>query len=173
MLVTLIVIASLLAGAVVLVAMQIASNKSTDLTRQSTLSLYCAEAGIHAARSVVGSTDVTNKTAAILASSTGDYTEPSWLSTGIGSHDIDGDGVADFHVYLLDNDDELATGGTNNLAVDVDNQVWVISVCDKYTETPKTVSELVQIATVNGTMYDWQAGGAFGNNNYNFQNTTR
>ncbi len=172
MLVTLIIISALLAGAVVLVSMQLSSNRSTDLTRSSMTALYCAEAGLLAARRVIANAPATDRNAALAVSATGDLSEPAFLATGIASHDIDGDGVSDFHVYIKDNDDELATAGSNNRAADIDNQIWLISVCDKYPETPKAVSELISIVDQTGTMYDWQAGGAMGNNNYNFQNTT-
>jgi Tfp pilus assembly protein PilX len=169
MLVTLIIISALLAGAVVLVSMQLASNRSTDLARNSMTALYCAEAGLHAARRVIANANKTDRDVALAQSAGGD---PTFMQTGILSHDLDGDGLADFHVYLKDNDDEVAAAGANNLAADIDNQIWIISVCDKYVETPKAVSELVNIVEQSGTLYDWQAGGAMGNNNYNFQNTT-
>jgi len=53
MLVTMIIISSLLAGAAVLVSMQLASNRSSDITRSGLSATYCAEAGLSAARSVV------------------------------------------------------------------------------------------------------------------------
>ena len=46
MLVTMIIISSLLAGAAVLVSMQLASNRSSDLTRTGLEATYCAEAGL-------------------------------------------------------------------------------------------------------------------------------
>jgi Tfp pilus assembly protein PilX len=176
MLVTLIIISSLLAGAVVLVSMQLASNRSTDLSRTSVTALYCAEAGLHAARAAVAAAASTDIDAAVTASAGGTLTEPTWLSTAItaGGHDVDGiSNGNDFHVYIKDNDDEVITGGANNLADDIDNKVWVVSVCDKYPETPQAVSELLSINVISGKMYDWQAGGAFGNNNYNFMQATQ
>jgi hypothetical protein len=173
MLVTLIIISSLLAGAVVLVSMQLASNRSTDLSRSSVTALYCAEAGLHAARAAVAEAASTDIDAAVAASAGGTLTEPTWLSTAIGSHSVSGGSGGDFHVYLKDNDDEVISGGVNNLADDIDNKVWVVSVCDLYPETPQAVSELLSIAAVSGKLYDWQAGGAFGNNNYNFMQVTQ
>lgn len=174
MLVTMIIIASLLAGAVVLVSMQLSSSRSTDLSRSSTAAMYCAEAGLHAARAIVGTAEPADLNTAIAASSGGTLTEPSWLSTGIGVHDANGDGVGgDYHVYIKDNDDEIATGGTNDTAVDIDNKVWVVSICDIYPETPQALSELLDVTKANATLYDWQAGGAFGNGNYNFMQVTQ
>jgi hypothetical protein len=175
MLVTMIIIASLLAGAVVLVSMQLSSSKSTDLSRSTTAAMYCAEAGLHAARAQVGlapTSDINSAVAAYVGSGT---PEPTWLSTAIGVHDANGDGVGgDYHVYLRDNDDEEAfNGGSNAPTVDVDGKVWVVSVCDLYPETPQVVSELLDVAKDNATLYDWQQGGAFGNGNYNFMQVTQ
>src|ERR1044071_9447894 len=95
MLVTMIIIAALFAGGVVLVSMQLASNKSSEVGRTGMTALYCAEAGLSAARPVVAANQ-SNWATAIAASgaSTPDTSEPSWLASGIGSHDLDGDGVA-------------------------------------------------------------------------------
>jgi hypothetical protein len=180
MLVTLIIISALLAGAVVLVSMQLSSNRSTDLARNSMTALYCAEAGLQAARAVIATASKTDREAALAASAASiaantTPTEPAFLLSGITSHDLDGDGVSDFFVYLRDNDDELGASPGSNvsaLGVDVDSKVWLISTCTKYVETPKSVSELIEINDQKGMLYDWQAGGAMGNNNYNFQNTT-
>jgi hypothetical protein len=177
MLVTLIIIAALLAGAVVLVSMQLSSNRSTDLARSSMSSLYCAEAGLHAARAVLKTSLKTERDTAIIQSNSEILagttpTESPLFTAGISSHDLDGNGTNDFYAYIRDNDDELAGSGTNNGSADTDSKVWLISVCIKNTETQKTVSELISVTEQAGTMYDWQAGGAMGNNNYNFQNTT-
>jgi hypothetical protein len=169
MLVTMIIIASLLAGAVVLVSMQLSSSRSTDLSRSTTAAIYCAEAGVQAARIAVGSAATSDLDSALASTS-----EPNWLASAIGVHDANGDGVgSDYHIYLKDNDDEVANGGSNVPTDDIDNKVWIVSVCDLFPETPQTVSELVEIPTVAGKMYDWQAGGAFGNNNYNFMQSTQ
>jgi hypothetical protein len=177
MLVTLIIISALLAGAVVLVSMQLASNPSTDLSRSSVTALYCAEAGLHVARAAVASAASSDIDLAVAASAGGTLTEPTWLTTAInaiGNHDVDGGTASvDFHVYIKDNDDEVINSVANNLADDIDNKVWVVSVCDKFPETPQAVSELLSINVISGKMYDWQAGGAFGNNNYNFMQVTQ
>ncbi len=176
MLVTMIIIASLLAGAVVLVSMQLSSSRSTDLSRSSTAAMYCAEAGLHAARAIVGTAETSDINAAIAASNggAGTLTEPSWLSTGIGVHDANGDGVGgDYHVYIKDDDDEVANGATNNPQIDINSKVWVVSICDIYPETPQALSELLDVSKENATLYDWQAGGAFGNGNYNFMQVTQ
>jgi hypothetical protein len=164
MLVTLIIIAALFAGAVVLVAMQLTSNKSSEIARTGNTAMYCAEAGLAAARPVVAANQ-TNWATALTASAAGTTTEPSWLSTGIGSHDIDGDGSDDFEVYILDNDDETST--SNNRAVDVDSRIFIVSRCKKYADTPKQIMELVNYEPQTGTCYESQEGGCSQQGNAN------
>jgi hypothetical protein len=159
MLITLILIAALLAGAAVLASMQLSSTRSADVTRTGTASLYCAETGLNAARSIVASNYLN------WAGNLGTGTEPTWLSSAIGVHDADGDGAgSDFIVYLKDNDDELT--GSNNTAVDNDLRIYIVSRCLKYSENQKEVEELVQY-TGGGTCYQSQQGGCWGNGNSN------
>lgn len=165
MLVTMIIIASMLAGAAVLVSMQLASNRSTDLARTGMESLHCAEAGLAAVRSTVKA-NYSNWTAAIAASAGGSTAEPSWLQSPAINHDLDGDGVDDFKVYLKDNDDE-GPPNANNLAVDEDLRVFVVSKCvnTKYDDTQKTVEELVQYTGGQTCNYN-EDGGCDGNGNF-------
>jgi hypothetical protein len=159
MLVTLILIAALLAGAAVLASMQLSSTRSADVTRTGTASLYCAEAGLAAARNIVAA-NYLNWTGNL-----GTGTEPTWLSSAIGVHDADGDGLgSDFMVYLKDNDDELT--GSNNTAVDNDLRIYIVSRCTKWSENQKEVEELIQY-TGGGTCYQSQQGGCWGNGNSN------
>lgn len=167
MLVTLLIIGALLAGASVLVSLQLASNRSTDLTRSGTSALYCAEAGLTLARPIVLANYAQWGTA-LTASSLGTKTEPTWIQSGInsvmGGHDLDGTlpATVDFEVYLEDNHDE--TVSPNNLASDQDLQVFIVSTCLKYPDTPKQVRELVEY---NGVppCYPWQIGGCGGDGN--------
>ena len=163
MLVTLIVIAALIAGATVLAQMQLAATHSSDYVRSSTEGLYCAEAGLAAAAPVVAA-NYAQWASALAASgaTTPDTSEPSWLASGIGSHDIDGDGVADFSVYLVDDDDEVPSDRTR----DQNLKVFIVSTCLKYTETPHVVEELVQMSG-GGTCYKSQIGGCRNDNNTN------
>lgn len=172
MLVTLIIIAALLGGAAVLVSLQLASGRSSDLTRSGMSALYCAEAGLAAARPVVmtaygqwnpsleESAPTTNTPAGL-----GLTTEPAWLATGIGSHDLDGDGAADFEVYLYDNDDEQ-TPLPNDLSKDNDLQVFIVATCIKYADTPKQLRELL-LYNGGASCFPWQSGGCGGDNNMN------
>ncbi|MGE0395758.1 MAG: hypothetical protein AB7T06_03445 [Kofleriaceae bacterium] len=161
MLVTLIIIGALLAGAGVLLSVQMASNRSSDLTRSGMSALYCAEAGLAAARQVVASHYMDWK-ASLCTTPT--CTEPTWMADGIDAltspkdHDLDGDGAADFTVWLRDNYDEMSA---NDFAVDSDLQVFIVSKCIKYTDTPKQVEELI-LFEGGIECYPWQLGGCSG-----------
>lgn len=163
MLVTLIVIIALLAGAAVLVSLQMSSNRSVDLTRSSTSALYCAEAALSAARPVVAN-NYTQWPTALAASAGGNTAEPSWLASGIGSHDLDGDTVDDFTVYIKDNGDEGTN--TDDPSSDKDLQVFIVADCTKYPDTPKQLTELV---LYNGQVpcFPGQQGGCDGDGNSN------
>lgn len=175
MLVTLIIIGALLAGAAVLVSVQLASNRSSDLTRSGMSALYCAEAGLSAARPFVaqhytlpGVATPTGWGSALTASgaTTPDLSEPDFISTGItaAGHDLDGDGSPDFTIYLKDNGDE----GTNpdNPQADNDLQIFIVSKCIKYGDTPNEVQELIMFN--GGTQCNKeQIGGQDNNGNKN------
>lgn len=164
MLVTLIVISALLAGGSVLVSMQLSSNRGADITKTSTTSLHCAEAGLAAARPIVVA-GYTQWSAALAASALGDKSEPAWLASGIGSHDLDGDGASDFTVWIEDNDDEGT--GTNVPGVDSDLRVFLVSRCLKYPDAPKELRELILLPANGVHCYQSQQGGCGGNGNSN------
>ena len=169
MLVTLILIAALLAGAAVLVSMQVSSTRSSEVTRAGTSALYCAEVGLAAARPVVaanytqwqagGAANFTLPTAT-------SPTEPTWLASGIGVHDANGDAAgSDYIVYLVDNDDEQGSNAQDYLT-DNDLRVFIVSRCLMYPENQKEVRELVQYSG-GGKCYNAQQGGCGGNGNTN------
>jgi hypothetical protein len=164
MLVTMILIAALLAGAAVLAAMQMSSTRSSDVTRTGMSATYCAEAGLAQARAIVAANYTNWGSWLCTAASTSSCTEPAALYTAIGSHDIDGVAGDDFMIYLRDNDDELS--GANNIAVDNDLRIFIVSRCTKYAENTKEVEELVQYSG-GGTCYQSQQGGCWGNGNSN------
>ena len=157
MFVTLTMVSTLVAGTAALVGIQLRQQKSNDIARSSMSALYCAEAGLSLVRSQVAA-NYTLWNAALAAG-----TEPSWLSSI--NHDLDGDGVADFTITLKDNDDEIPPA-TNNPAVDNDLQVFVVSTCTKYPDTPKQVEELV-LYNGGGNCYQSQLGGCSSNGNSN------
>lgn len=154
MLVTLIVIAALLGGAVVLTSLQLASSRSGDLTKSQISALYCAEAGLSTARATVAANyPLWNDALA-------DGTEPSWIQAL--DHDVDGDSVDDFEVVLRDNVDDA----TNDLTRDNDLTVFIVASCTKYPDTPVAVTELVRY-NGGGNCYQSQYGGCGGNANAN------
>jgi hypothetical protein len=165
MLVTMMIIAALMAGAGILLQLQLRSSRSSDFTRSGTAALYCAEAGIAAARNVVAQSYSGWNGSMCTSADPFACTEPDWLATGIGSHDIDGDGDADFIVYLRDNDDELPPL-TPDGNLDNDLQVFVVARCLAFPDTPKQVEELV---LHNGAPpclpFQQGGGGGDGNNN--------
>jgi hypothetical protein len=151
MLVTLIIIAALLAGAAVLASMQISSSRASDISRTGMTSLYCAEAGLSAARPIVSASYVSWNT---WLAAGGD------ISSSLTSLDLDGDGAADFSVKVVDNNDDTDQTSDNDL------RVFIVSTCIKYPENPKTVEELVEY-TGGGKCYQSQQGGCGGNGNSN------
>ena len=160
MLITMIIIGALLAGAAVVVSMQMSSNRSTDLTRTGVSALYCAEAGLAAAHPTVAANY------SQWAASLGSATQPAWLDNTVFSHDLDGDGVDDFTITIKDNDDEIAPAA-NVPGTDIDLKIFIVSTCTKYLpDNPKQVTELIQY-TGGGTCYQSQEGGCGGNGNSN------
>lgn len=165
MLVTMILVAALLAGAAVLVSLQMSSNKSTDLTRAGMSSLYCAEAGLAASRTAVATNSNNWNTALATASAANNYrVTPTWLGSSAFSHDIDGIPGDDFVVAIMDDDDE--TSGTNNKTVDINQRVYIVSTCTKYPDNQQTVMELVEYQG-GATCYAGQEGGCNGRGNVN------
>jgi hypothetical protein len=168
MLITLILISAILAGAAVLVSLQLSANKSTEITNMGVRALHCAEAGLAASRTTVSN----NQSSWVNNIGTG--VEPSFLSSV--NHDIDGDGTSDFYITLEDDQDEYPTnGGSNNNLIDVNNKVFLVSRCGtvvssvfvpKYADYPREVRELQSISNqVN--CYNSQKGGCGGNNTFN------
>jgi len=156
LLVTMILVIALLAGGAVLTNMQLSESRTSSMTRAKSSALYCAEAGLAAARASVAANY------ASWSSALG-QSEPSWLA-GI-DHDLDDDGIADFTVTLRDNDDEPPPLA-NDLTRDNDLMVFVVSTCTKYPEVKVQVAELVRY-NGGGNCYQAQQGGCGGNNNQN------
>jgi len=159
MLITLILMAALLAGAAVLVSLQLAANKNTDLTRTGMTALYCAEAGLTITRATISANQET------WSDYLGTGNEPTWLSAL--NHDVDGDGTGpDYKVTLEDNFDE--TTGGDIPAVDKDNRIFLVSRCidTRFADTPREIRELVNYALITNC-YNSQRGGCGGNGNMN------
>ena len=166
MLVTMIIISSLLAGAAVLVSMQLVSHRSADITRSGLSATYCAEAGLTAARQAVAANYQNCNAALTACNATYPCPEPAWLQAPSINHDVDADNVPDYQLYLRDNDDEQLPS-PNDPKVDSDQRVFIVSRCTKYADSPKEVQELVDFSG-GGQNYRMQQGlGRYsgGNNN--------
>jgi hypothetical protein len=163
MLVTLIIISALLAGSAVLVSMQLASTRNSDSTKTGMSALYCAEAGLSAARAAVAAgypswnTSLCNPSP---RSAIDTCFQPTWLSNTAFSHDLDGDGIDDFRISLVDDDDDAVYTTDNNL------RIYVVSQCIKYPDNPRIVEELVSY-TPTANCYRAQQGGCNGRGNGN------
>ena len=154
MLVTMVLMGALLAGAAALASLQVTSTRSAQLTRSNISALYCAEAGLVRARATVAANY------GQWSGSLGQSTEPTWLADI--DHDVDGDAVADFGITLRDNFDDTP----EDPAVDNDLTIYLVSTCTKYSDTPVEVTELVRF-NAGGNCYDAQLGGCGGNANAN------
>ncbi|MFT3696388.1 MAG: hypothetical protein QM831_24825 [Kofleriaceae bacterium] len=166
MLVTMIVITSLLAGAAVLVSMQLASNRSTDLTRTGLEATYCAEAGLNAAMPQVMAHPELWATALTECGGVYPCIPEQTIFTGV-SHSVDYTGSgSDYMLYIRDNDDEYPPAPLDPLH-DSDLRVFIVSRCTKYGDTIKEVEALVEY-TGGGSDYRMQQGlGGFGTGNAN------
>lgn len=167
MLITMVLISAILAGAAVLVSLQLGANRNTEITRTGITALYCAEAGLSATRADMAA----NQTS--WAASLGSAAEPPFLA-GV-NHDLDGDGNPDFYVTLEDDFDEMTVGsGSANVAtVDVNGRIYVVSRCGtmvsgvftpKYADFPREVRELLVYKTITNC-YNAQRGGCGANGN--------
>ncbi|MBX3155458.1 MAG: hypothetical protein KF773_05635 [Deltaproteobacteria bacterium] len=168
MLLTLIIITSLLAGSSVLVAVQLQSTRTTDIMRNGIAALYCAEAGLAAARPIMANS-YSQWNAAFAVQSAAElvdpdaFIEPAFLSPAAFSHDLDGDGIDDFRVMIRDNDDEFPTPVPN---VDSDQLAFLIVECTKFPDMPKRVEELSRF-NPGGASNIIGIGGVDGNGNGN------
>jgi Tfp pilus assembly protein PilV len=165
MLTAMILMSALLAGAAALVHVQMTSTRSAEMTRSGISAQYCAEAGLVAARQTIAANP--GQWAAALAASAAAApappAEPAFLASIV--HDIDGDGVSDFIVYMRDNNDELPPNADDQ-AHDNDLRVYLVSRCTKYPDTPREVVELVEQGAA-GHAYRAQEGGWNNNGNDN------
>jgi hypothetical protein len=149
MVIVMVILVALLGAGAVAMYVQVSDTRAAGLIKQSRDALYCAEAGLAAARGTIAD----------------NYAMwPVWLDgdpSNDGPYplvgDIDGDGTDDYEVTIMDNDDELA-GSTNDPTRDNDLKVFVVSLCTKYEDsTPREVLEMVSFQSM-GNLYRNQAG---------------
>ena len=148
------ILIALLAGGAIAVYVQVSSTRSTRFLVEARASLYCAEAGLAAARNIIGQS--INEWPAILDADPSN--DPGWYPiTG----DLDGDGVNDYEVTVRDNDDELPPDA-NDPNTDNDLALFISSRCIRYPESPREVFEMIKFET-GGSSYRGQAGQGAGN----------
>ena len=156
LLVTLIVMTAMLAGAALMTSMLLTSTHTADVYRTKVQSLHCAEAGLPIASAAVAA-NYQGWNAAFASGG-----QPAWIAS-LG-RDLDGDSIPDIELTIRDNEDEGA--GVNDPLHDSDLALYVVSTCTKYPDTPTSVSELVRFSG-GGNCYESQLGGCGGNNNAN------
>lgn len=150
-LITMLLTVALLAGGAVLLGMQLSGTRSVDVAKTRTLALHCAEAGIAAARTTVAAQYANWTSTSALCNPPAPLgtgvcvigsvaAEPSFLTALSRDLDNPPDGNADFRITLLDNDD-----GDGNMAVDNDQQVFLVSTCVKYGDIQQQVRELIKV----------------------------
>ena len=165
MLVSMVLMTAMLAGAAALVQIQTTSTRSAEMTRSGITAQHCAEAGLVSARSAVANNygQWNTALAATVAAAPGVPAEPAFFASI--DHDIDDDGNNDFTLYLRDNNDETPPL-TDNEASDNDLRVYIVSRCTKFPDTPREVAELVE-QSAGGFGYHSQEGGLDNNGNDN------
>jgi len=149
------VLAALLAGAAVALRLQTSDTKAAGLANSARTSLYCAEAGLAASRPIVAAhfstwEDVLDGTPF-----------PPWYPIQ-GDIDIPADGVDDYIVTLVDNDDEFAPLPLDPTR-DNDLKIYVTSRCVKYPDYPRVVTELIQFQGGGGCVNRNVGGAGCGN----------
>jgi hypothetical protein len=156
MLVVMIVMAALMTAGGLAIYVSSSETRSTGYVSANRQAMFCAEAGLAAARATV----TANYQSWDLAIDGDDGNDPAWYP--IRGYLVDG-GVGDFdyEVTIRDNDDEQAPAA-NDPSKDSDLQVYMTSACLKYPDSPKTVTELIQYQG-GGYTYRNQSGQGAGN----------
>lgn len=153
-------LAALFAAGATVLYLQLSATRSSGLVNRSRSALYCAEAGLAAARPIIG-----NNYASWTAALDGNpATNPAFAYPIVG--DIDGDFNDDYIVTIRDNDDELPPRD-NDPKTDNDLSVFIVSECTKYPDMKRKVMELVTYQG-GGNVYRNQGGygpGGTGNKN--------
>jgi hypothetical protein len=149
---------ALLAGGGVALYLQLQGTKGAGMVKAARSSLYCAEAGLNAARGVIA----LNYLSWPLALDTDKTNDPDWYPV---RGDLDEDTVDDFEVTIKDNDDEVPP--LNDPARDNDRQVFAISRCLKSNQGSRQVKELLMVAGAGHVYGSQSGGGAFNSGNQN------
>lgn len=156
MVVVVTILAALLAGGAVALVLQVGNTKQAGLVKSQRAAMYCAEAGLVAARGALSATP--SLWNALLDADPDN--NPSWYPHGVGvTGDIDQppDGDVDYQVVVRDDDD-----GDGDPESDANARIYVISRCIKYPNTPAEIVELIDMSGAGHT-YRNQAGQGPGN----------
>lgn len=155
------ILAALLAIGAIGLSLQLNSTKSTKLIKESRASLYCAEAGLAAARSLLVSnasswnTILTETPNAVPAF-------PAWYPISRSLDDDDGSGIID---DVGDSDDYEVTiaddGDDNDPLTDINRTIVVTSTCLN-DSVPSTIIEVISLGA-EGDAYRNQSGQGVGN----------
>lgn len=158
---SLIILSGLLMAGAASVYLMTAETRSTSYTAMSRRSLFCAEAGLAMARPIVAA----NYLSWSEALDDDPANEPSWYPI-TGYLEANATGMPDFTITLRDNDDELPPRD-NDLFVDNDLKVFLVSTCNRYPEHPRTVMELLEYTSAGHSFRNQGGQGGFnsGNNN--------
>ncbi len=154
MIIVLVIMVALLGASAVALNLQVSNTKSAGLVRSSRTSLYCAEAGLAAARPILAENYAIWPDLLDLDPDN----DPTWYPI---QGDIDGDGEFDYEVIIRDNDDEPVTLPPDPTR-DNDLRVFIQSKCIANPDTPREILELV-IYEGGGTIYRDQTGQGSGN----------
>jgi hypothetical protein len=149
-------LAALLAGGALAIYLEVSDTRATSYVPAARRSLYCAEAGLAAARPIVGA----NYATWVDVLDGNPENDPPWYPI-TGDIDDPPDGVPDYEVAIRDNDDELAPAA-NDPTHDNDLEIFVVSTCIKYPDSPREVLELVMYKG-GGAVYRNQSGQGSGN----------
>ncbi len=163
MIVVMVLLVALLGAGAIALSLQTSNTKSTGYVRQARSALYCAEAGLNRARSIIAANY--DEWPLVLDP---DLADPVWYPI---RGDLDGDGTFDYIVTMRDNDDEIPTPGApniqNDLTRDNDNQVFAESQCLMNPEMPRRVLELLAYSGGGNNYTGMDGQGALGSNNAN------
>lgn len=153
------ILVALLAGAGVALYLQLQSTKGAGMVKATRTSLYCAEAGLAQARSIL----TLNYLAWPLILDGDGGNDPPWYPVRA---DLDGDGADDYEVRIRDNDDEVPPA-PNDPTRDNDRQVFAVAHCLKNDEVSRRVVELLLVAGTGQVYRNQAGGGAFNAGNQN------
>ena len=148
------ILAALLGIAAIGLSLQLNSTKSAGLVKSTRSSLYCAEAGLQAARATIVANRATWND--VLATAT---TNPTWYGAGI-SGDFDNDGTGGDYLVTIKDD-----GDDGDPDTDDNDTIVVTSVCTNpalANVAPATVIELISLKG-QGHTYRAQSGCGPGN----------